>query len=152
MILRPNNEDAQRIISHPSIYPHVRDDGSCDPDDFVIPDEVMTIVVYDPDPVACIMFHWRNSIMVEGHIQVLPEARKHSFDYGKAMVAWIFDNIAIDKLVGLVHDRQTLLYTLKLGFKEEGVCSASFLSNGQLIDQTHIGIERCQQQSHLSPH
>ena len=85
MYLAPNREDAERIIAHPDIWPYVSDDGSVDPDVFELQDEVMTVVCYDPDPVACTVFHWRNTCMVETHVQVLQDARRKSFGYGKAM-------------------------------------------------------------------
>ena len=144
-----NIEDAEYIINHPAIYPHVKDDGS--PDRFCVPEGMVTIVAYDPDPVACTAFHWRNSTTLEVHTQVLPEARKKSYEYGRVMLNWIWDNTPAEKLVGLVHDRKTLLWTLKIGFMKEGVCTASLKQNGRLINQTHIGISRCQQQSHIYP-
>ncbi len=142
MYLAPNLEDATAIITHPDIYPNVIDDGSVPPDEFELPDGVMTIVCYDPKPAACTMFHWRNSVTVETHVQVLPEARRSSFKYGRAMVAWILDNMAVDKLIGLSHDRRTLLYALRLGFETEGVSKKSFMKNGQLIDETYVGLRR----------
>jgi len=145
--LEVNAEDAESIISHPDIYPFVSDDGSVERSQFKLPDGMIGLVVYDPDPVACVCIHLRSTCMCELHVQVLPDARNKSFEYGKAMLAWIWDNMTVDKLVGLVHDNRTLAYTLKLGFKKEGECPASLKQNGQLINQTHIGMERCQQQS-----
>jgi hypothetical protein len=146
-----NKEDAESIISHPDIYPCVSDDGSVPPDEFEIPEGMTALVVYDPKPVACVCIHWRNTCMCELHVQVLPDARNKSVEYGHAMLAWIWDNMPVDKLVGLVHDDRSLLYTLKLGFKEEGESPASLKQNGRLINQTHIGMERCQQQSPSYP-
>ena len=146
MYVEPNIEDAEYIINHPDIYPCVKDDGS--PESFAVPEGMVTIVVYDPDPVACTAFHWRNTITIEVHTQVLPEARKMSYEYGRVMLDWIWSNTPAEKLVGLVHDRKTLLWTLKLGFKKEGVCTASLKQNGRFINQAYIGISRCQQQSH----
>lgn len=142
-----NPRDAEDIINHPEIYPHVKDDGS--PPRFYVPEGMVTLVVYDPDPVACTAFHWKNSNTIEVHVQVLPKARKKSLEYGRAMLGWIWDNTPADKLVGLVHDRKTLLWTLKLGFKKEGVSTASIKQNGNLIDQTYIGISRCHQPHRL---
>ena len=149
MHLALNIEDAERIINHPQIYPCVKDDGS--PPEFYVPEGMVTVVAYDPDAVACTAFHWRNSSTIEVHVQVIPEARQKSLKYGELMLEWLWENTPAQKMVGLVHDRKTLLWTLKLGFKIEGICTASLQQNGRLINQTHIGISRCQQQSHLYP-
>ena len=140
MYLALNPRDAELIINHPAIYPCVRDDGS--PPEFVALEGMVTLVVYDPEPVACTAFHWRNSSTIEVHTQVLPDARKKSLEYGRAMLAWIWANTPAQKLIGLVHDRKTLLWTLKLGFKIEGLSAASLKQNGKLIDQTYIGVSR----------
>ena len=141
-----DRDDAEDIINHPDIYPYMKDDGS--PPTFSVPDGMVTIVVYDPDPVACTAFHWRNSTTLETHVQVLPDYRKKSLEYGEAMLEWIWSNTPAEKLIGLVHDRKTLSWTLKLGFKIEGISPKSIQQGGKLIDQTYIGISRCQQQSH----
>jgi len=142
MYLAPSLDDALGIVTHPDIYPFISDDGSVDAKDYKLPDGVMTVVCYDPDPVACTVFYWRNAATVETHVQVLPDARKRAFGYGRAMVAWIFDNMPVQKIIGLVHDRKTLLYTLKIGFKIEGVSKGSFLKNNKLIDETYIGLRK----------
>ena len=144
MYLALNREDAERIITHPEIYPYVRDDGSLEPEDFKIVDGVTALVVYDPEPIACSILYPRNICTYEIHTQTLPEARSRSFEYGRAMLAWIWANMPVDKLVATIpeYNRKALLYTLRLGFSIEGICPKSFMRNGELIDQTHIGIER----------
>ena len=139
-----NRADTEKIITHPDIYPFVRDDGSVKPEDFSLPDGVTCLVVYDPEPVACSMFYPRNTCTYEIHTQTLPEGRNKSFEYGRAMLAWIWANIPINKLVATIpaDNRKALLYTLKIGFQIEGKCPGSFVRGGKIIDQTHIGISR----------
>ena len=144
MYLELNKEDAEKIITHPDIYPHVRDDGSVEPDEFSIPEGVISLVVYDPEPIACSIFYQRNTYTCEIHTQTLPEGRRKSYRYGMAMLAWIWDNTEVEKLVATIpaDNRKALLYTLRLGFNIEGICTKSFIRNGHAIDQTHIGIQR----------
>lgn len=144
MYLALNKEDAERIITHDEIYPDVSDDGSAEPSEFRILNGVTALVVYDPEPVACSILYPRNICTYEIHTQTLPEGRRRSFEYGKAMLGWVWANMPVDKLVATIpeYNRKALLYTLRLGFSIEGICPKSFMKNGKLTDQTHIGIER----------
>ena len=146
MYLALSREDAERIITDPQVYPFVRDDFSADPDSFVLPDEYIPLVVYDPGPVACVILNYRNGVTCEAHVQVRPESRSKSFIYGRAMLAWIWEEMAVDKIIAIIpaNNRVVLHYVLRLGFKIEGRCSKSFKRDGKLIDMTYTGIERCQ--------
>jgi len=139
-----SRDDAERIITHDDVYPYVRDDGSVEPHEYKIPDGVICLVVYDPEPVACSIFYPRNSITYEIHTQTLPDGRSDSFRYGRLMLAWIWENIVVEKLVATIpaDNRKALLYTLKIGFEIEGICPDSFIRDGKTINQTHIGISR----------
>ena len=144
MHLALNKKDAELIITNPCIYPDVIDDGSLGPEDFRIHEGVTALVVYDPEPIACSILYPRNICTYEIHTQTLPEGRRKSYEYGRTMLAWIWDNTPVEKLVASIpeYNRRALLYTLRLGFKIEGICPRSFMRNGELMDQTHIGIER----------
>ena len=144
MYLEPDLKDATAIITHPEIYPFVTDDGSVPRETFKLPEGVMTIVCYDPKPVACSIFYPNNTCTLEIHTQTLPEARRRSFVYGRAMLAWIWENTDAQKIIASIpaDNRKALLYTLKLGFEIEGINRSSFLRNGKLLDQTYLGIRR----------
>ena len=144
MYLELNRDDAIGIITHPEIYPFVKDDGSVKPHEYTIQDGIYCLVVYDPEPIACSIFYPRNTCTCEIHTQTLPEGRAKSFEYGRAMLAWIWENMAVDKLVATIPEdnRKALLYTLKIGFQIEGICPKSFVRGGKVINQTHIGISR----------
>lgn len=146
MYLEPDKEAAEKVITDSGVYPFVIDDGSVNPENFSLPEGMGNVVVFDPMPVACTTFHSRNTVTLEVHVQVIPKARGCSFIYGMAMLDWLWKEIPVEKLVASVHDRKTLLYTLRLGFKIEGVSPASFLLNGKLLDQTYIGMEKWHQQ------
>lgn len=147
MYLALSREDAEKILKHPDIYSFVGDDGSLPVDDYHIHPEVSALVVYDPEPIACAIFYPHNVCTFEIHTCTLPHGRARSYIYGRAMLAWIWENTGIQKLVATIpaNNRQTLLYTLRIGFNTEGISTNSFLHNGELINQTYIGIERCQQ-------
>ena len=145
MHLGNSRQDAEGIIRHRDIYPLVSDDHAGDSDDWQMPPGMDAVVVYDPEPVACISYHYRSMSMIEIHIQILPQARGKSLEYGKAMMKWLWANLPVVKIVGMIHDERTLKYAIKNGFSIEGVCTKSLQKDGQMIDQTHIGIERCQQ-------
>ena len=139
-----NRDDATRIITHPDIYPFVSDDGSVPRETYVLHEQIFPLVVYDPEPVACSIFYPVNTCTLEIHTQTLPDARKRSFEYGRAMLAWIWWKTDAEKIVAAIpsDNRKTLLYTLRLGFKIEGISTKSFIRNGTLLDRTYIGIRR----------
>ena len=60
------------------------------------------------------------------------------------MLGWIWANTAFNRLIATIpaDNRKALLYTLKIGFSIEGTCPDSFIRDGRIIDQTHIGITR----------
>ncbi len=144
MHLELNARDAEKIIRHPDVYPAVSDDGSVSRETYTLHEGVTALVVYDPKPIACSIFYPNNSVTWEIHTQTLPEGRSRSYSYGKAMLSWIWDNMPIQKLVANIpqDNRQALLYTLRLGFEIEGINKQSFMRNGVLMDQTHIGLRR----------
>ena len=146
MYLELNREAATKILTHPSVYPIVGDDNSMRAEDFSIPEmfKPLVCIALGGQPAACTIYHWRNCVTAEVHVSVLPEWRSASYLAGRDMLTWLWTETPAEKLVGMIptDNRQALLYTLRLGFKIEGICSKSFLRNGQLLDQTMIGLER----------
>lgn len=94
----------------------------------------------------------RSSIMFELHTCVLPEGRgKGAIKAGQEMMAWVFANTTAQKLISFVPawNRKALAFALRSGWKKEGCLEKSFQFNGELHDQTVVGITKevfsCQQ-------
>lgn len=152
-------EDVNRIMRHPEIYPQSIDDG-CPPNaiDFdagpILASEAMYFLAWRINGIwgGLWMFKPWNSITYEIHTCVLPTFRgRPAIREGKAAGAWMFENTPCQKVVTLVpeNNRPALAYALATGLEKEGLVRQSFLKDGQLLDQTLLGIEKggwlCQQ-------
>ena len=144
MRLECNHEDATWLITHPDIYTDVSDDSSLPPNEYEVHPDVTALVVYDPEPVACSILYPRNGCSYEIHTQTLPAWRGNSLKYNRAMLAWIWENMPVERLIATIPEwnKRALKHTMKLGFEVEGICPKSFMKDGILMNQTHIGLGR----------
>lgn len=142
-----NTQDAEQIVQHPDIYPHVGDDGSPPAEQFTIPDSWYCVVGYsDGQPAGCWLMHHTNSTTLEVHIQVLKEYRTHSEEICRGFIAWAWDNTPAQKLVAQI---PTLYPNVKafaetMGFRVEGINASSIQKDGQLYDQYYMGLTKWQ--------
>lgn len=78
------------------------------------------------------------------HVIIRPEFwgdSKTNVALGKLSVAYAFDH-GIRKLTAEIptEDIEVLRYAQRVGFKREGINRSSFLRNGELLDQTYVGM------------
>jgi RimJ/RimL family protein N-acetyltransferase len=66
---------------------------------------------------------------------------KTNVKLGKLAVKYAFDH-GVRKLTAEIPtpDQEVLRYAQRVGFKREGVNKQSFLRNGELLDQTYVGL------------
>jgi len=129
----------RRICTDERIYDLLTDDLT--PDDFVLSDNFIYLISDSEDGTA--LFIPKNGIEVEFHIAVLPEAKGRAFYYAKRAISWVF-NANFMKVTAMVPftNRQAYRFAIKLGFKEEGINTMSFLKNGKLHDQWFMGLTK----------
>lgn len=144
------------VITHQAIYPYISDDGSTSPEDYepVIDDSLYWLAVLDGQQTAGLfLVHPWNCATVEIHTCVLPAWRGAKARVAAALVlTWIFTNTAFQKVVTHVPEPNRLAKKLAIdaGFSIEGINRKSFLQQGQLLNQTLLGITKeewssCQQ-------
>jgi RimJ/RimL family protein N-acetyltransferase len=136
----------REILTHPQVYPHISDDGSPPADEFqpLQSDAVWYIVVRDGEEVLGLwMLHPHNSICWEIHTALLPSAWGERARLAAGMLGqWIWAHTPCRRVITNVPDNNRLArrFALAAGMTEFGVNRASFLKNGQLRDQTLLGI------------
>lgn len=143
------------IFTHPSIWPHISDDG-CDIKNFepVLHDSVYYLVP-TLTGVSCGAFMYvpQNSIMYEVHSCVLPEHRGPlAIEFAKESLKWMVMNTNCQKVITHVpeNNRLALAFAKRAGMQLEGINRKSYQKAGAIIDQFVLGITGreilCQQQ------
>lgn len=143
-------EQVNRVMRHPSVYPDSIDDG-CSPD----------ANTFDAGPLLesagmyflgwCVDAAWAglwmlkpwNSTTYEIHTCILPPYRgQAAIHAAKDAGRWMFENTECRKIVTLVPEdnRPAMAYALAGGMEKEGVIKNSILKDGDLLDQTILGI------------
>ncbi len=101
----------------------------------------MNIVAYnDGVPAGFLLVSAVNMVTASVHVGIHPDHRDVSKECGVKLLEWVWDNLTPLKLVGQSHAKVVTDYAVSCGFKVEGINESSFMKNGKLIDQTHIGI------------
>lgn len=86
-------------------------------------------------------------IVYRFHPAILPDKwgeTKKNIQAGKLALSWLWEHTAAEKVVA----RSPILYpdalkwAQRVGLKREGICRNSFLKNGKLVDQYHLGINK----------
>lgn len=145
----------ESIMRHPSIWPHVHDDGAEDWQPFDH-DAIywMLVTRSNGESGGVFMVHQANSYCYEMHTCLLPcawgtEASKAA----QILLGWAFKETECRKMVTNVpaYNRAAFRFAKAGGMQQEGINRASFMRNGQMIDQIMLGITKeewlCQQQS-----
>ncbi len=144
-----------QIMGHPSIFPHVAEDGTDKPEPVDHPGFYWMLATKGGDPAGLFLVHARGAVCYEMHTMILPDFRgAPACAAAQALLTWAFTELDCQKMVTSVpeYNRAALRFALANGMRHEGVNRASFLRRGALIDQITLGItkkewETCQQQS-----
>ena len=102
------------------------------------------IAYYDYNVMGVMSFYRRNSLIMEGHIAILPEYRSHAIEAGKKALELFWTKTDYKKInlsIAIIY-RNVKIYAMKLGFKVEGVNRGSYLKHGEIHDQTYLGLLR----------
>jgi RimJ/RimL family protein N-acetyltransferase len=96
------------------------------------------------DADGVVMFYPRNSVEVEIHVAILPEAKHRSYYYIKRAINYLFNNSQYEKITAIIPFTNMGVYrmALQLGFQTEGINRMSFLKHGTLHDQWLVGLTR----------
>ena len=137
-------EAVRAILNHPAVWPHIHDDGATEaaPLDH---EGLFWLLVSEPDPAGCFLFHAHNSVTFEVHPCLTPRLwGPKARTAARLARAWVFTNTAAQKLITHVpaYNAVALRFALRNGFQQEGINRASFLRNGELLDQHLLGLTK----------
>ena len=98
----------------------------------------------DDEYIGMYRFHSHTSVLLEGHVFMLPEKRKRSLDGGLAVMKWLCENTQFNKIIVHIPECFTnvINFVEKLGFTEQGYSSQSFKKDGNIIGLFEYGISR----------
>jgi RimJ/RimL family protein N-acetyltransferase len=147
-------EQVNSIMKNPAIWPHIHEDGTADdyrPSDH---EGLHWMVVRDGDEVlGMFLVHARGEVCFEMHTCLLPNCwGRRAAQAAQLLGKWVFNETRCEKLVTSVpsYNRLALRFAMAGGMRKEGVNQASYLRNGELVDQIMLGITKkewlCQQQ------
>ncbi len=145
-------ELARSIITDPYIYDHVSDDNSPSAKEFQpVQSELMWyLIVRDEEEVlGCFLFVPQNSVCFEVHTCILPNALgSRAREAAQMAKEWMFTHSPAERIVTNVPETNILAlkFAKAAGLKEYGLNPRSFLKHGLLLDQTMLGVSKCQQQ------
>ena len=140
MEIRTNRDDAYKVLSDPEIYATIAEDGVVG---IPMPEDFLYVCGYVPDLIGCFILHEQNCITYECHVQVLPEYRKeYAYDFGKRVIEWTWENTRARKIVAQIPFLYPNVrdFALDMNFQIEGINKQSYLKDGEVFDQWHLGI------------
>lgn len=130
------------IMEHPAIWPHVHEDGvaACEPVDH---EALHWMLVDDGEPAGVFMVHAVNSACYQMHTALLPRTwGTQAKEAAQMLLRWAFEETVCRKMITSVpaYNRAALRFAKAGGMTVEGVNRASFLRNGEMVDQIMLGI------------
>lgn len=140
-------EFVRTVMTHPKIWDGISDDGSPPPDQFSPADSpaIHYVVAHDETGLIGVWaFYPQNSVCFDVHTMMMPRARgRRAVDAAQSVAAWMFEQTACKKITTTVPscNPQALWFAKKAGMKVIGVNEKSFVKNGEIFDQTILGIQ-----------
>lgn len=135
-------------ITHPRVWPHVSCDG-LDPSAFDVAPHLLYLCPTDGgDRLGVFVIEMHSPHWAEVHTALLPQAwGSRAAAAAQALLRWLAA-AGIRKLTTVVPDGNALAlrFARAAGLREEGRIAASLMRGGQMVDQTLLGVELCQQQ------
>lgn len=145
------------IVTTPSIWRHVTDDGGGDPAKYRPLDHpaMLYVLAWDREELlGLFIFAPENSCTMDVHTCLLPaalfppadqpDAPSRSSTAARGVIEWIWRNTSCRRIVTRVPapNRLALRFARMAGMMEWGRNPMSWLKNGQLHDQIYLGISK----------
>lgn len=151
-------ELVRRILTAPTVYGAISDDGCPAVEDFrvTVHPSILYVLVHDQaELLGCFGIYLESSTCVQIHTCLLPFAplvRGRTMAAANGILEWIWANTTFNRVITRVPEfnRLALRFAQKAGMMLFGVNEMSYLKNGVLHDQFYLGISRpgvskCQQ-------
>ena len=141
------------IVAHPAIWPHIHDDATAEFQPIPDHEAMHWMLVDDGAPAGVFLVHAHNTVCYEMHTCLLPRTwGQQAKDAAQMLLRWAFEDTDCQKMITTVpaYNRPALRFAKAGGMSQEGINRASFMRNGELIDQIMLGITKqewktCQQ-------
>lgn len=137
----------RNVVLRPEIWETIAEDGHS-PYDYH-PDLQRNCFLHvweDEKTIGLFEFKPVNAVTIDVHPYILPEFRgKKANEAGKLHLEWVYDNLPhCNKIIGNIPTlyKNVKIYSLMLGYREEGYSTASYLKNGEIHDRWYLGITR----------
>lgn len=133
------------ILMHPSVLPHIHDDGFTGDLDLTDEAHIFWMLVKNPEPAGVYMLQPHNMATYELHTSLLPTIRGAlGLEAIHKVIDWFFDDLKGLKLITHVPEinKAAMQYAYRAGFALEGINRRSFLKDGVLLDQFALGITK----------
>jgi RimJ/RimL family protein N-acetyltransferase len=146
VISETNDSDLiKKIATMPELWKTVAEDG-INPETWS-PDltEGWLIASDEEGFVGLYNVHPNNGTTLQIHPLIPPEIRgKRAYRSAREVLKWIFGNTKYQKVVCQIPViyRNVKLFAMQSGMKEEGLNRKSYLKNGKIHDQWHLGIAK----------
>jgi RimJ/RimL family protein N-acetyltransferase len=145
-MLSEDREFIRQTMTHPKIWPYISDDYARKSADFM-PAMHGSFRYLTPEHqgkrVGVFFYHPHSTVLWEVHTCVLPEFwGEPATTAARAGLAWMIENTPCRKVITHVPrtNQKARMFALRVGLKDEGVNRASFLKDGDLVDQYLMGI------------
>lgn len=139
----------KEILTHPAIYPHITDDFSPNPQEFVpvmLEGLIHLLVTEDEEIMGMFIFAPHNSICWEVHTCLLPHAwgQKAREIMGELKVYVWGSTANIQRVFTTIPEtNKPALYSARRnGFEQYGINFRSIKKGGVLVDQILLGMSR----------
>lgn len=141
MIRTFDKELIKACVTHPRVWPWIRDDGSPSMEAYEpVMEEPFHYLA--PGDGGVFLYHPLNCITWEIHCCLTPKWWGKSVEASRESMKWMIENTGCRKIVAHIPENNTLTIRLaeKVGMTPEGISRKSFLKDGVLLDQHSFGI------------
>jgi len=131
--LAKNGADPMSVLTHPEIYDCISSDNAPPASEWT-PGDAHYLCGYLGDLcIATMVFHPKNSVSWQCHIQVLPEFRRNSDEFATKALEWWFNRANLMLVAEIPSLYPNVIYFgLKHGFKIDGRVDNAYMKNGNL--------------------
>lgn len=137
------------IVTHPSIWPHVSEDGvSRETWDPLIHEHIYQLAIVDDSGVGGVfVLTPQSSVCWEVHTCILPSHRGDKARQATKLCAeWMFSNTPCLHIITKVpaYNRSAYQLARDTGLRDIGMIESAWMRNGQVEDVYLLGVKKCQ--------
>lgn len=140
-----NKEDIISVLKHPIIYDSITEDGcpKMEEWDFEPTNEKFLVGKVEDIPMALMIFH-PEDLGWFCHVQVVPEYRKFSEEFGEKTLDWFWVHHDVNELFAEIPDKypNVVRFAEKNGFKAEKPLDDIYIKDNITYNEMRYRLER----------